>query len=339
MAFMSLTNPCLPDFFNKLYTPMAGFVAMIAALSVVALESYLTARGAGHVHTHAGMWDDDEEEKLQASGAAAGVPLASRRHQHPPAISLEDMDESQGLVAGISPRPGLTPTTPQRAATSSPNANAGADSDDDSDMDLDINELDPNPADGPYKPLNGRAGPSRSAAAHEPNQPPTPEEQSRLFLQCVLLEAGILFHSVFIGMALSVESGPAFVVFLLAICIHQSFEGLALGSRIAAIHLPKRSAKPWLMVLSFGMTTPIGQAIGLVIHNMYDPQSETGLLMVGFMNAISAGLLLFAGLVQLLAEDFLSDKSYKVLAGKRRVRAFVAVIGGALLMAAVGAIA
>ena len=335
MAFMSLTNPCLPDFFSKYYTPMAGFVGMIASLAVVALESYLTARGAGHVHTHAGMWDDEEEEKGQAVGATE-MPLASRRHQHPPAISLEDMDESQGLVEGISPRPGLTPTTPQRAATS--NSNTHADSDDDSEMDLDINELDPNPTDGPYKPLNGRPGPSR-AAAHEPNRPMTQEEQSRLLLQCVLLEAGILFHSVFIGMALSVESGPAFVVFLLAICIHQSFEGLALGSRIAAIQLPKRSVKPWLMVLSFGMTTPLGQAIGLIIHNMYDPQSETGLLMVGFMNAISAGLLLFAGLVQLLAEDFLSEKSYKVLAGKRRVRAFIAVIGGALLMAAVGAIA
>jgi len=88
-----------------------------------------------------------------------------------------------------------------------------------------------------------------------------------------------------------------------------------------------------------GTTTPIGQAIGLIVHNFYDPMSQTGLLMVGFMNAISSGLLLFAGLVQLLAEDFLTDKSYKTLHGRRRVNAFVAVIGGALLMALVGAFA
>jgi zinc transporter 1/2/3 len=112
-----------------------------------------------------------------------------------------------------------------------------------------------------------------------------------------------------------------------------------LGSRIAAIHFPKSSLRPWLMVLAYGTTTPIGQAIGLFVHNLYDPMSQTGLLMVGFMNAISSGLLLFAGLVQLLAEDFLTEKSYKTLHGRRRVNAFLAVVAGAGLMAAVGAFA
>jgi len=70
---------------------------------------------------------------------------------------------------------------------------------------------------------------------------------------------------------------------------------------------------------------------------MYDPRSETGLLMVGIMNAISSGLLLFAGLVELLAEDFLSVESYQVLHGRRRVEACAAVVGGSMLMALVGA--
>jgi hypothetical protein len=93
------------------------------------------------------------------------------------------------------------------------------------------------------------------------------------------------------------------------------------------------------MVLAFGATTPIGQAIGLFVHRFYDPMSQTGLLMVGVMNAISSGLLLFAGLVQLLAEDFLSEKSYRTLQGRGRVKAFLAVLGGAGLMAGVGAFA
>jgi zinc transporter ZupT len=153
----------------------------------------------------------------------------------------------------------------------------------------------------------------------------------------MLLEAGILFHSVFIGMAISVATGTPFIIFLIAISFHQSFEGLALGSRIAAINFPKTSPKPWLMVLAYGTTTPMGQAIGLFVHRLYDPHSQAGLLMVGIMNAISSGLLLFAGLVQLLAEDFLSDKSYQVLKGKRRWHAFASVIAGATLMALVGA--
>ena len=64
------------------------------------------------------------------------------------------------------------------------------------------------------------------------------------------------------------------------------------------------------MALMYGVTTPIGQAIGLAVHTLYDPASQFGLLTVGIVNAISSGLLLYAGLVQLLAEDFLSDQSY-----------------------------
>lgn len=40
-------------------------------------------------------------------------------------------------------------------------------------------------------------------------------------LQCVLLEIGILFHSIFIGMALSVSVGNEFVVLLIAIVFHR----------------------------------------------------------------------------------------------------------------------
>ena len=76
-----------------------------------------------------------------------------------------------------------------------------------------------------------------------PMAAPNAEEQKRLLLQCVLLEAGILFHSVFIGMALSVATGPTFAVFLVAIAFHQSFEGLALGSRIAASSLWRVSGR------------------------------------------------------------------------------------------------
>ncbi|KAA8617216.1 Zinc-regulated transporter 2 [Pyrenophora tritici-repentis] len=138
-------------------------------------------------------------------------------------------------------------------------------------------------------------------------------------------------------MALSVATGTSFAVLLTAISFHQTFEGFALGARISAIRFPPGSPKPWLMALAYGATTPIGQAIGLAIHTLYDPASEAGLLTVGFMNAVSSGLLLFAGLVELLAEDFLSDESYVVLRGKRRVQACASVVGGALLMAMVGA--
>ncbi|KEF54167.1 uncharacterized protein A1O9_09962 [Exophiala aquamarina CBS 119918] len=166
----------------------------------------------------------------------------------------------------------------------------------------------------------------------------TPDQRLRKArLQCVLLEVGILFHSVFIGMALSVSIGSEFVILLIAIAFHQTFEGLALGSRIAGIDWPEGTWQPWLMALAYGCTTPIGQAIGLATHSLYSPSSETGLLVVGTMNAISAGLLTFASLVELLSEDFLSDNSWNDLRGKNRVFASLLVFFGAFAMSLVGA--
>lgn len=345
-AFQSLTDPCLPHFFSKGYTPLPGLVAMVSAIVVVGVESYLTARGAGHSHSHAHGYFDEDEGSDSGDGQFHDIPLdgtsaaggrRTRKHR-PDALSLDDDEATQGLVAGVSPLPESTPTNATQRRKS-----ADRDFDDgDSDLELDMDELDPatgsNNQNGQYASLT-KPG-QRATPASDPTLPPqTPEAAKRQLLQCILLEAGILFHSVFIGMAISVATGPAFVVFLVAISFHQSFEGLALGSRIAAIQFPRNSIRPWLMVLAYGITTPIGQAIGLVVHKMYDPASMGGLLVVGFMNAISSGLLLYAGLVQLLAEDFLTEKSYRILNGKKRLHAYLSVCGGAFLMAAVGAFA
>lgn len=338
-AFMSLTDPCLPHFFSDGYHPLAGLIAMFSALIVVALEMFLTIRGAGHSHSHGGNWDavpSGQDEGVRGNGSAKkkgkqpngrlGKLGLSHRPQD---IVLEDMGESEGLVAGASPLPVSTPQTGLTESSERHKYQNPQNSDSDSDLDLELDELD---------------DPLTKAFTHSPhdaetsNSPISAEDsQKRQILQCILLEAGILFHSIFIGMAISVATGPPFIVFLIAIAFHQSFEGLALGSRIAAINFPSSSPRPWLMVLAYGTTTPIGQAIGLIVHNLYDPHSAAGLLMVGFMNAISSGLLLFAGLVQLLAEDFLSDKSYGILKGRRRWEAFIAVLGGSCLMALVGA--
>ena len=316
---------------------------MFSALVVVGLEMFLTTRGAGHAHSHGPVWDaiPDEEEEGEVHNHESNGNLESLRtntngrlgklgvNRRPKDIALEDMDASEGLVAGVSPLPVSTPEAKNQRS----NNYHDEDGNDDSDLDLDVDELDHTTS--AFTPSSQDV--ETPVATKKPLSPE--EEQRRQILQCLLLEAGILFHSIFIGMAVSVATGPPFVVFLVAISFHQSFEGLALGSRIAAINFPKHSPRPWLMVLAYGTTTPIGQAIGLIVHNLYDPQSAAGLLMVGFMNAISSGLLLFAGLVQLLAEDFLSDKSYTILKGRRRWEAFAFVLAGATLMAIVGAFA
>ena len=61
------------------------------------------------------------------------------------------------------------------------------------------------------------------------------------------------------------------------------------------------------------------------------------LILVGTMNAVSSGLLVFAALIELLSEDFLSDQSWTVLRGRKRVAACCLVLFGSICMSLVGA--
>ncbi|KAI4217339.1 MAG: hypothetical protein LQ351_000648 [Letrouitia transgressa] len=318
---------------------MAGLIAMASVLVVVTIEMFFATRGAGHSHTseYGALPNDGTLHKHNRHYSNGHVRPPPQRQQSlrpfrqadfrsqpdDTGYRLKDLEQSSAehLVPDHShSRPLLddTDTTP-RITQSRP-----SDDDINTESDLDLSDIDPVAA-------NARYNHSRS-----PLTPSTPNPQ-KLLLQCLLLEAGILFHSIFIGLALSLAIGTSFIVLLVAISFHQTFEGLALGSRIAALPFPAHSLKPWLMALAYGTTTPVGQAVGLMVHGLYDQQGQGGLLMVGITNAVSSGLLLFAGLVELLAEDFLSDASYEVLRGRRRVEAWMAVVAGGALMALVGA--
>ncbi|KAJ5205640.1 hypothetical protein N7491_003731 [Penicillium cf. griseofulvum] len=341
-AFVSLTDPCLPRFWSKTYRAMAGFVAMIAVFAVVIVEMFFAMKGAKHVHgsEYDNLIGEARRDSIRDGGDLDDYSNLEAR-QVSDNINLGSTDNSKFRATRASgsdhelDRLDLTATSP--------------DKEDDVD---DLDGLDDYMDDDAL--ISGQAHPAQSQPVHrhrsrvsESHRQPTDTDMpiqnpQRQLLQCLLLEAGILFHSIFIGMALSVATGTSFVVLLIAISFHQTFEGFALGSRIASL-IPDlfapNSMKPWLMSLAYGTTTPLGQAIGLVLHNLYDPASATGLLMVGITNAISSGLLLFAGLVELLAEDFLSESSYETLKGRRRVEACVSVACGAVLMAFVGAFA
>lgn len=322
-AFVSLTDPCLPYFWNEGYPAMAGLVAMMSTFFVVLIEMFFATRGAGHMH--GSDWDTSpsQHEERQHSLRTGDSPRVDgahgnqKQHQNSPAGLHRRIGSQEGLVEGQS-----------KSLTPNPDT-------EDNDSVSDFDMLDPMVDESIS--LHESSSHSHRHAIDE-----TPPNPQKLLLQCLLLEAGILFHSIFIGMSLSVSTGTPFVVLLIAISFHQTFEGLALGSRISAL-IPTlfgpRSIQPWLMALAYGTTTPIGQAIGLWLHELYDPASTMGLLSVGITNAISSGLLLFAGLVELLAEDFLSDRSYKVLRGRRRVEACLSVAAGGALMAIVGAFA
>lgn len=119
-----------------------------------------------------------------------------------------------------------------------------------------------------------------------------------------ILEFGVIFHSVIIGLTLS-TSGTEFNTLFIVIVFHQMFEGLGLGSRLAILPFEKESRWPWVLGIAYGVVTPIGMAIGLGLRTTYDSASQTALLVSGTLDAISSGILLYTGLVELLAHEFL----------------------------------
>ncbi|KAJ3674463.1 hypothetical protein LUZ60_005079 [Juncus effusus] len=141
-----------------------------------------------------------------------------------------------------------------------------------------------------------------------------------------VLEMGIVVHSVVIGLGLGASQNVCMIRPLVAaLCFHQFFEGMGLGGCILQAQYGTKMKS--ILVFFFSVTTPFGIALGIALSNVYRDGSPTALIVVGLLNAASAGLLNYTALVDLLAADFMGPK----LQGNVRLQlvAFVAVLFGA----------
>ncbi|KAJ2416181.1 hypothetical protein GGI10_001162 [Coemansia sp. RSA 2530] len=151
-----------------------------------------------------------------------------------------------------------------------------------------------------------------------------------------ILELGICLHSVIIGLTLSVATGSEFTTLLVAICFHQLCEGLALGSRLAQMqHKNRAFLRAAISAAVFMLITPLGMVIGIGVRYSYQPNSPAALISIGVLDSLSAGILLYTGLVNLLAEEFgtLEFRGYGV---SKKAMCFAATYIGAGIMALIG---
>jgi len=150
----------------------------------------------------------------------------------------------------------------------------------------------------------------------------------------LILEFGVLFHSIIIGLNLGVV-GAEFNTLYPVLVFHQSFEGLGIGARMSAIPFKKGSWLPWLLCSAYGLTTPIAIAAGLGVRTTYNSGSFTANVVSGVLDSISAGILIYTGLVKLLARDFLFNP-HKTKNNKQLTFMLVCVFLGVGLMALLG---
>ncbi|ORY18251.1 ZIP zinc transporter-domain-containing protein [Clohesyomyces aquaticus] len=151
----------------------------------------------------------------------------------------------------------------------------------------------------------------------------------------VVLEGGIVLHSLLIGLTLVLAGDSSFKVLLVVILFHQMFEGIALGTCIAG--LPSRVAllKKLLMASIFALITPVGMAIGMGVLNDFNGSDKPTLVALGTLNALSAGILAWVGLVEMLASDWMHGPLMNAAMGRTTV-AIVALVSGLVVMSVLG---
>jgi hypothetical protein len=183
-AFISLGNPCLSNFWTTDYPAMPGAIALVGIFFVSVIEMIFSP--ARSFMPRAGP-------DGKAAGGAAG---ASGTGTHAAHASLGGGHCSNAAVVAAITRPSAT----RRGSIEPAPLRLTASADNQPNLSKETLEIE-----------------SQGWSL-------TPEQlHKKSILQCMLLEVGILFHSVFIGMALSVSIGANFVVLLIAIAFHRPF--------------------------------------------------------------------------------------------------------------------
>ncbi|KAI6706220.1 hypothetical protein NL676_009182 [Syzygium grande] len=154
----------------------------------------------------------------------------------------------------------------------------------------------------------------------------TSSQLLRYRVVAMVLELGIVVHSVVIGLGLGASSNVCSIKGLVAaLCFHQMFEGMGLGGCI--LQAEYKWLKKLVMVFFFSVTTPFGIALGIALSSTYRENSPSSLITVGLLNASSAGLLIYMALVDLLAADFMGLKLQRSI--KLQIKSYAAVLLGA----------
>lgn len=150
-------------------------------------------------------------------------------------------------------------------------------------------------------------------------------------LAIFILEFGVIFHSVFIGLTLGTVESNGLVILLVVLVFHQMFEGLGLGSRLAIAPWPSnRRWVPYALAIGFSISTPVGIAAGIGAK----PANATDQKLTnGIFDSISAGILMYTGLVELLAHEFMFNPHMRKSPLRIQLFAFGCVLFGAAVMA------
>ncbi|KAJ1259622.1 hypothetical protein BS78_10G169500 [Paspalum vaginatum] len=296
----ALTDPCLPDVPWRRF-PFPGFVAMLAALATLVVD---------FVGTH--MYE--RKHRADEAGGASASSASESAHEETAAL-LEDgaIVASAGDVIARDGGGGHNNKDPMHIVGMRAHAAAHRHS----------HAHGEGPCDG---------GAVHDGHGHDHRHGHDDEEpsQARHVVVAQILELGIVSHSVIIGLSLGVSQSPCTIKPLIAaLSFHQFFEGFALGGCISEAHFKNFSAL--MMAFFFAITTPAGITVGAGVASFYNPNSPRALVVEGILDSMSAGILIYMALVDLIAADFLSKRMS--CNPRLQVGSYIALFFGAMAMA------
>lgn len=203
-AFLSLSNPCLSSFWTEDYQAAPGAI-MLASIFFVTIIEMVFSPGrhcCGGNEGVQGVARDTVREKENEVRTAPELQAQMRRTYSDGSMQVRSMGNLRGRTTSIS-----RTLSQYRAENQRLDAIESA-----------IEET---------SPEDGRKIDKKAIADTErfqDNFQISPEQaHKKAVLQCFLLEMGILFHSIFIGMSLAVAIGNDFVVLLIAIIFHRTY--------------------------------------------------------------------------------------------------------------------
>ncbi|KAI9030712.1 Zinc/iron permease, partial [Phycomyces nitens] len=151
----------------------------------------------------------------------------------------------------------------------------------------------------------------------------------------LILELGILMHSIIIGITLGTTDNDEFTTLLITLVFHQFFEGIALGTRINDLGC-KSWLKPTIMGSFFIVMTPIGVAIGIGIHSAFSSNSGSFVLAQAILDSLSAGILLYSAYISLMSIEINHNVTFRKSPIMQKAICFLSMYVGAGLMALLG---
>lgn len=260
-------NPCLPALFTETYTGWAGALALLAALSTHLIQFFASRA----IRSQLGKGHQQAEKVSEELGGVDNQRAVERSSKSPVGNYLTAAADMQSVT--------VSSQSPLNSHNAQPVSYAAT-----------------------HK--------GHDAHAHNAHDHATADEHGHHLIlikekhvTTYILELGIASHSIIIGLALGVARGAEVRSLAIALVFHQFFEGLALSTVVLESQFEKH-AVTIAMVLFYTLTTPIGVAIGIGASKAYNENGQTALLTQGILDSLSAGILTYDALVNIIFMHF-----------------------------------